>query len=78
MDVVTILIVLYVESEQLISLTFTKIYLYCLKTTEKGSKLDPAMFSGHGEVPRLLVHPCILPRGLFISSMVIKNAQSSI
>ena len=46
------------ESEQLISLTFTKIYLYCLKATEKGSKLDPAMFSGHGEVPRL--HLCIL------------------
>ena len=43
MDVVTIIIVLYVEIEQLISLTFTKIYLYCLKATEKES-----MFSGHG------------------------------
>ena len=42
--VVTIIIVLYVESEQLISLTFTKVYFYFLEATE------PAMFSGHGEV----------------------------
>ena len=57
MDVATIIILLYVKSEQLISLTFTKICLYCLKSTGKGSELDPAMFSGHGEVPR--IHPCI-------------------
>ena len=57
--------------DQLISLTLTKIYLYCLKTTEKGSKLDPAMFSGHAEVPRL--HPCIHSRGLFISPILNKH-----
>ena len=72
MDVVTIIISLYVESEQLISLAFTKIYLYCLKATEKGSRLDPA-FSGHGEAPRL--HPYILPRGLLISPIVNKHAR---
>ena len=42
-----------------------KIY-FCLEATEKGLNLDPAMFSGYGDVPRL--HPCIglLPRGLSI------------
>ena len=73
MFVVTIIIFSYVESEQLISLAFTKISLYFLKATEKGWKLDPAMFSGHGEVPRL--HPCILTRGLFISVIVNKHAK---
>ena len=76
MDVVTIIILLYMESEQFISPTFTKIYLYCLNASETGSKLDPAMFSGHGEAPRL--HPCILPRGLFISPIVNKHANLSI
>ena len=76
MDVVTIIILLYVESEQLIRLTFTKLYLYCLKATEMGAKLDPEMFSGYGEAPRL--HPCILPRGLFISPIVNKHAQLSV
>ena len=55
MDVVTIIILIYMESEQFIS---------------------PAMFSGHGEAPRL--HPCILPRGLFISPIVNKHANLSI
>ena len=64
------------ESKQIISPTFTKIYLYCLKTSEKGSKLDLAMFSDHGEVPHL--HPCILPRGLFISPIVNKHAKLSV
>ena len=59
MDVVTIIILLSVGNEQLISLTFTKIYLYCLEATEYGSKLDPTMFSGHGAAPRL--HPCKSP-----------------
>ena len=72
MDVVTIIFSLYAESEQLISLAFTKIYLYCLKATEKGSKLDPA-FSGHREVSRL--HPCILPKGLFILPIENKHAR---
>ena len=64
MDEVTLIMLLYVESEQLISLTFTQ---------ETGSKLDFAMCSGHGEISRL--HPCILPRGLFISSIVNKHEK---
>ena len=78
MDVglVTIIILLYVESEQLIRLTFTKIYLYCKKATEKGSKLDPVMFRGQWEVPRL--HPCILPRGLFKSPILNKHAKVAV
>ena len=64
MDVVTIIIALYADSEQLISLTFTKIYLYCLKATAMFTGHYMCVFVGGGGVPRL--HLCILPRVLFI------------
>ena len=76
MDAETIIIFLCMENSQLIRLTFTKIYLCRQKTIEKGSNLDPAMFSGHGKAP--LLRPCLIPRGLFISPIVNKHSKLSV